>query len=114
MAHVFSGVAAPCCLLCHPNCSTSPSFTLYLGTLGALSLSPALVLQLQSVFTQLGANWKAELLYVPCFIPFVVVSCVTLLVFRRELVRAGVHWTNPFRTAWQKLSGEGEPHSENS
>lgn len=92
------------------NCSTSPSFTLYLGTLGALSLSPALVLQLQSVFTQRDANWKAELLYVPCFIPFVVVSCVTLLVFRRELVRSGVHWTNPFTTAWHKLSGEGMTH----
>lgn len=87
-------------------CSTSPSLTLHLGTLGSFSLSPALVLQLQGIFTHSHAKWTAELLYIPCVIPFVVVSCVTLLVFRRDLREGGVTWRQPFATAWGKVRGE--------
>jgi hypothetical protein len=43
-----------------PQHSTSPSFTLHLGTLGSLSLSPALVLRLQALFTSPGADWQVE------------------------------------------------------
>jgi hypothetical protein len=87
-------------------CSTSPSLKLHLGTLGTFSLSPALVLQLQGIFTHGPAKWTAELLYIPCVIPFMVVSCVTLLVFRQDLREGGVTWRQPFTTAWDKVRGE--------
>ena len=86
-------------------CSTWPSFTLYLGTLGNFSLSPALVLQLRQVFTYPTADWTAELLYMPCLIPFVVVSGATLLLFRKDLKEAGVAWGEPFANAWRKVKG---------
>jgi hypothetical protein len=88
------------------HCSTTPSFTIHLGTLGQFSLSPALVLQLKEIFTHVSANWTAELLHIPCLVPFVVVSCVTLAIFRRELKEAAVGWHQPFATAWGKISGE--------
>jgi hypothetical protein len=86
-------------------CSTWPSFTLYLGTLGNFSLSPALVLQLRQVFTYPTADWTAELLYMPCLIPFVVVSGATLLLFRKDLRKGGVGWREPFANAWRKVKG---------
>jgi hypothetical protein len=96
-----------CPLTCVSACSTYPSFTLYLGTLGNFSLSPALVLQLRQVFTYPTADWTAELLYMPCLIPFVVVSGATLLLFRRDLRDAGLGWGEPFANAWRKVKGEG-------
>lgn len=64
------------------------------------------MLQLQGIFTHVPAKWTAELLYIPYVIPFVVVSCVTLLVFRRDLREGGVTWRQPFGTAWGKVRGE--------
>jgi hypothetical protein len=101
--HVTLWFPPPACPL--PPCSTSPSFTWQLGTLGSFSASPALVLQLRSIFTQAHADWAAELLYMPCLIPFVAVSCVTLGLYRGELRGAGVAWWQPFATAWHKVAG---------
>lgn len=92
-------------MLCRASCSKSTSFTIHLGTLGSLSISPALVLQIQGLFTQSNANWTVELLYMPCLIPFVLVSCVTLMLFGRDMKQAGVSWRAPFATAWNKLKG---------
>lgn len=93
--------------LLHTLCSVSPSITLHLGTLCRLVLSGALVVQLQDIFTQPGATWKVELLYIPVLLPFVAASVVTLLVHKRDLKAHGVTWVTPFKSAWAKVSGEG-------
>jgi L-lactate permease len=86
-------------------CSKSPSLTIHLGTFGSFSLSTALVLQLQGLLSLTGANWTVELLYMPCLVPFVLVSGVTLVVFRADMHQAGETWKEPFSSAWNKLKG---------
>jgi L-lactate permease len=86
-------------------CSKTPSLKIYLGTVGSVSLSPALVLQLQGLLSLAGANWTVELLYMPCLVPFVLVSCVALVVFRADMHQAGATWKEPFSSAWNKLKG---------
>lgn len=52
-----------------------------LGHLGVLDISAALVIQLKNILGT-GVQWKHALLYVPSFIPFVLISMITMLLFR--------------------------------
>jgi lactate permease len=48
-------------------------------------MSGSLVVQLQNILTYPNLNWRYELLYVPFIIPFVIVSGLTMLIFRKDL-----------------------------
>ena len=63
----------------------TPYFSIYMGTYGTFRLSPSLVFQLLNIFTYPNLNWKYELLYVPFIIPFILVSLITIVMFRKDL-----------------------------
>ncbi|ACR11716.1 L-lactate permease [Teredinibacter turnerae T7901] len=58
-----------------------PAWILELGSLGVLSVSASLVVSLQSIFNT-PETWSHSLLYVPSFIPFGVISLITLYLYR--------------------------------
>ncbi|KAF8058833.1 L-lactate permease [Scenedesmus sp. PABB004] len=80
-----------------------PAFTVRAGTLADVSVSAALVLQVGSIFTT-SASATYEALFVPCLLPFVLASAVTLLVHRADL-GAATSWRTPFREAWARMVG---------
>lgn len=56
--------------------AAEPAWEIPLGTLGIFAISPALVLSLRDILgTAIG--WSHQLLYVPSFIPFVLISAVS-------------------------------------
>jgi len=63
---------------------TEPNFSIYFGTYGTFRLSVALVFQLENILTYPSLNWKYELLYTPFLIPFVLVSVITYIIYRKE------------------------------
>ena len=63
---------------------TSPNFSIYFGTYAIFRLSASLVFQLEDILTYPGLNFKYELLYTPFIIPFVLVSVITYLMYRKE------------------------------
>ena len=62
-----------------------PAFEIYFGTYGEFRCSASLVLQLNNILNYPGLNWKYELLYVPFIMPFVIVSCITMIIYRHDL-----------------------------
>jgi len=73
--------------------ASSPSWALPLSTLGELRISPSLVVQWQDIFgTKL--NWSHAILYVPSVIPFLVVSAMTVAIYRTP--------TSDVRAAWRE------------
>jgi L-lactate permease len=64
---------------------TEPYFSIHFGTLGTFRLSSSIVFQMRNILTFPNMNWKYELLYVPFLIPFVLVSCITMILFRKDL-----------------------------
>jgi L-lactate transport len=66
---------------------TEPAWSLELGSLGVVSVSPSLVVSLQGIFGT-PQSWSHSLLYVPSIIPFVVISLLTLLIFRSRSLKA--------------------------
>lgn len=72
---------------------SSPALNLDLGTFGALSISPALVVSLQNILgSGLGAVHKT--LYVPSILPFVAMGLLTLLAYRSTGDSYRDVWTN--------------------
>jgi L-lactate permease len=65
-----------------------PYFAIYFGTYGEFRLSVSLVFQLRNILTYPGLNYRYELLYVPFLIPFVLVSLMTLFIYRRDLAQS--------------------------
>ncbi|CAB9520620.1 Putative L-lactate permease [Seminavis robusta] len=63
----------------------SPYWEVQFGTYGDFRLSVAAVLQLRHILTYPNLNWKYELFYIPFLVPFVVISCLTMLIFRKDL-----------------------------
>ncbi|KAL9178976.1 hypothetical protein ACHAXT_011949, partial [Thalassiosira profunda] len=63
---------------------TEPAFSIYFGSYAIFRLSASLVFQLEDILTYPGLNWKYELLYTPFIIPFVLVSVITYLIYRKE------------------------------
>lgn len=59
----------------------SPAFKIHLGLLGDFSVSPALVMKLSGIFGT-PVFWEQKTLYIPGIIPFIVLSLLTLAVFR--------------------------------
>jgi L-lactate permease len=62
-----------------------PSFAIHFGTLGIFRMSGSLVIQLQNILTNPNLNWRYEALYVPFILPFVIVSALTMWIFRKGL-----------------------------
>ena len=62
-----------------------PSFAIHLGTLGTFRLSSTLVFQLGDIMGYPNLSWKYALLYVPFLVPFVIVSGVTMILYRKDL-----------------------------
>ena len=60
-------------------------FKIHLGTYGTFQLSTSLVLQLVSIFKVDNINWKYELLYIPFLIPFVLISVLTMILYRHDM-----------------------------
>lgn len=85
-------------------------FTLGLGTLGTLGMSPSLVITLDNVLNEQDTSWNFEVLYQPFILPFVVVSGFALWLHQQELEsRTGKPlaqvWWRPFRSAWRRIQG---------
>ncbi|CAD7695229.1 unnamed protein product [Ostreobium quekettii] len=72
-----------------------PHLKVDLGTLGDFRVSAALVVSLSGILEEQVA-WSYQMLYVPFILPFVVVSSLTIALYKRDLV-PGVKWWTPFR-----------------
>ena len=64
--------------------ATTPSFSIYFGTYAIFRLSASLVFQLEEILTYPTLHWKYELLYTPFIIPFVLMSVITYIIYRKE------------------------------
>lgn len=62
-----------------------PYFEIDFGTYGIFRLSASLVFQLLDILTHPDLSWKYELLYVPFIIPFVLMSFITMALYRKDL-----------------------------
>jgi L-lactate permease len=62
-----------------------PYFEIVFGTYGNFRLSASLVFQLIDILTYPGLNWRYELLYTPFLIPFVVISLITMFMYRTSM-----------------------------
>ena len=65
--------------------SQTPYFGIQLGTYGNFRISASVVLQLKNILSYPNINWKYEVFYVPFLIPFVLVSLVTMLIYRKDM-----------------------------
>lgn len=83
---------------------TKNSACLTLGSLGRFCISPSIVFQLLHILKEIAVNWKYEFLYVPFFIPFTVVSIVTIAFYWRSYDK-GVGLHQPFKEAGQRVAG---------
>lgn len=81
---------------------TDPHVKIDLGTLGYFRLSPALVLSLSEVLEEQNIRWSYQMLFVPFILPFVVISCVTIMLFRRDIPN-GVKWWTPFKDTFKRM-----------
>ncbi len=66
--------------------SETPAIHLDLGSLGELSLSASLVIGLERIF-HTAVEWTHSILYVPSVLPFVLVSLLTFLLYRKKTNR---------------------------
>lgn len=62
---------------------TEPAWHINLGIMGDFSISAALVLNLQHILGT-AVTWQHSVLYVPSFIPFLVVGTLSLVWFRKK------------------------------
>jgi L-lactate permease len=65
-----------------------PYFEIVFNTYGTFRLSASLVFQLIDIFTYPNLNWKYELLYTPFVIPFVVISVITMVMYRKSMTES--------------------------
>jgi len=65
--------------------SQTPYFGIQFGTYGNFRISASVVLQLKNILSYPNINWKYEVFYVPFLIPFVLVSLVTMLIYRKDM-----------------------------
>lgn len=63
----------------------APYFSIHFATYGTFRLSVSAVFQLNNILSYPNSNWKYELFYVPFLIPFVLVSILTMIVYRKDL-----------------------------
>ena len=62
-----------------------PYFQIDFNSYGIFRLSASLVLQLNNILTYPNLNWKYELLYTPFIIPFVVISVIAMIIYRKDM-----------------------------
>lgn len=60
-----------------------PYFEIDLGSYGLFRLSVSVVFQLKNILTYPGLNWDYPLFYTPFILPFIVVSMLTFVLFRK-------------------------------
>lgn len=60
-------------------------FSIHFGTLGTFQVSSSLVFQFRDIMTYPNLNWNFELLYVPFIIPFILISLITMALFRDDM-----------------------------
>jgi L-lactate permease len=65
--------------------SQKPYFEIVFGTYGKFRLSASLVFQLLDILTYPNLNWRYELLYIPFVIPFMVISVITMYIYRKDM-----------------------------
>ena len=80
--------------------ATTPNFSIYFGTYAIFRLSASLVFQLEEILTYPTLHWKYELLYTPFIIPFVLMSVITYIIYRKE---ASDTLSGIFRTVFQRV-----------
>ena len=62
-----------------------PYFEIFFNSYGVFRLSASLVFQLINILTYPNLNWNYELLYTPFIIPFVLISLITMVIYRRDM-----------------------------
>jgi L-lactate permease len=65
--------------------SQEPYFEIVFNTYGIFRLSASLVFQLIDILTYPNLNWKYELMYIPFVIPFMVISIMTMVLYRKDM-----------------------------
>lgn len=80
-----------------------PNFDIDLGNLLKFELSASLVVRISRIFSLPPGSlvWTYQLLYIPFLVPFVVVSLVTVVLFRRNLPE-GASIASPFLEAGRR------------
>jgi lactate permease len=63
--------------------SESPAVNIDLGSLGEFSLSASLVVGLERIFNT-TVEWSHSVLYVPSLLPFILISLLTFLLYRKQ------------------------------
>jgi len=63
----------------------TPYLGIQFGTYGDFRISASVVLQLKNILTYPNLNWKYEVFYVPFLIPFVLVSLLTMMIYRKDM-----------------------------
>jgi lactate permease len=63
--------------------TAEPAYDVALGTLGEIRVSAALVLTLSNIFGA-DSTWSFNTLYIPAFIPFFLVSAISLILFKAK------------------------------
>lgn len=77
----------------------TPAFEIPLGSLGQLGISRAAVITLARIFGT-TASWTFETLYVPAFIPFLLISMISFMVYRLNAATA----RDLFCETWQRMA----------
>lgn len=85
--------------------SDTPFFRVHLGNLFTFRMSAWLVFEVSEIFeTEPGLlAWRYDFLYVPFFLPFIVVSLVTVLIYRRQLPPGSNLWS-PFASGFKRCA----------
>ncbi|MCP5365416.1 MAG: L-lactate permease [Hyphomicrobiales bacterium] len=71
--------------------ASEPTFTMSLGAFGEFSLSAALVAKLTGIFGT-SAAWSFKALYIPAFIPFFLISILSLVMFNASSATTHQVW----------------------
>jgi len=73
-----------------------------LGSLGDLSLTPALTVKLSNIFGT-DCSWDHKLLYVPSLIPFFLVSVISFFVLKMNKTAVALTWNESFNRMKQPI-----------
>ena len=75
--------------------SSQTALHINLGTLGDFSISPALLMKLSGIF-HTEVSWEQRTLYIPGIIPFIVLSLITMFIFRLKRKKAIAVFTEAY------------------
>lgn len=69
--------------------SAAPNLVFPVGPMGNLTISPALVLQMENILGQ-GLKWSLALLYIPAIIPFIISAVLAIFLFKARKKVPGI------------------------